>query len=267
MIGRRQHRDDAAERQAVAPTNIPVVAVVSPKGGNGKTTVSSNLAVGLAHRTDTVIIDLDIHFGDVEYALRMRPAHRLDDLVEAGNRRDPMTMLSTHPSGLDVLCAPNDPVAADRLSVDDAFAVVDRIIAAGRPVVLDTAGGISDYSLGALDRATRVVMVCGTDVPSVQAGRKLLDTMRRLDMDLDRVDLLVNRADAHVGLSVDDVETALGRHAVITIPEHSSLAAGMNSGSPVTESSPRSPIAAAFRQYADVLLGIDMAAAVTGRRS
>jgi len=63
------------------------------------------------------------------------------------------------------------------------------------------------------------------------------------------------------------VETALERDAVITIPEHSSVAAGMNSGSPVTESSPRSPIAAAFREYADVLLGVDLAAATSGRRS
>jgi len=267
MIALRPRSGDSDEHQGFGTGEVPVVAVVSPKGGNGKTTVSSNLAVALAHRTDSAIIDLDIHFGDVQYALRMCPAHRLDDLVDAGDRRDPMTMLSTHPSGLDVLCAPNDPVAADRMPVGEAFGVIDRIIAANRPVVLDTAGGISDYSLGALDRATRVVMVCATDVPSVQAGRKLLDTMRRLDMDLSHVDLLVNRADAQVGLSVNDVETALDRQAVITVPDHSSLAAGMNSGSPVTESSPRSPIAAAFQRYADLLLGLDVAVATRrGRR-
>ncbi len=267
MITFRSRSDDSAERHGINPSEAPVVAVVSPKGGNGKTTVSSNLAVALAHRTDSVIIDLDVHFGDVQYALRMCPAHRLDDLVDADSRRDPMSMLSTHPSGLDVLCAPSDPVAADRMSVGDAFGVVDRIIAANRPVILDTAGGISNYSLGALDRATRVVMVCGTDVPSVQAGRKLLDTMRRLDMDLSHVDLLVNRSDACVGLSVDDVETALDCQAVLAVPEHSSLAAGMNSGSPVTESSPRSSVAAAFHRYADLVLGLDLAAGTRrGRR-
>ena len=160
------------------------------------------------------------------------------------------------PSGLEVLCAPHDPVAADRLNPLDAFAVVDRLAGQDQPVVLDTAGGISDYSLGALDRARHIVLVCGTDVPSIQAGRKLLATMNELDMPLDRVHLVVNRSNAQVGLNANDVEEVLGLSASLLVPDHPSLAAGMNSGSPVTESSPKSVIAQAFNEFADDLLGI-----------
>lgn len=236
-----------------------IIAVVSPKGGNGKTTVSANLAVSLARREPTIIIDLDVHFGDVEYALRMKPVHRLDDLVQAvTERRDDIAgLLSAHPSGLDVLCAPNDPVAADRLNPLDAFEVVDRLAENGQPVVLDTAGGISDYSLGALDRADHIVLVCGTDVPSIQAGKKLLSTIRDLHMPLDSVHLVVNRSNAQVGLDVNDVEEVLGLSASLLVPDHPSLAAGMNSGSPVTESSPKTSIAQAFNEFADDLLGVD----------
>lgn len=236
----------------------PVISVVSPKGGNGKTTVSSNLAVSLARHTPTVIVDLDVHFGDVEYALRMRPVHRLDDVVAhmARGRTDIGGLLAPHPSGLDILCAPNDPVSADRLDPNAVFEVVDRLVEMGRPIVLDTAGGISDYSLGALDRATHIVLVCGTDVPSIQAGRKLLDTMRALEMPLDRVHLVVNRSTAQVGLTVDDVTRVLDLEPALLVPDHASLAAGMNAGSPVTESSPRSAIAAAFDDFAADILGI-----------
>lgn len=257
---RRRHRNQATKAVGMVPT----LAVVSPKGGNGKTTVSSNLAVALSRRIDSIIVDLDVHFGDVEYALRMRPTHRLDDLVAERHRRDPVSMLSAHPSGLDVLCAPQDPVSADRLSTEDVFAVLDALLRTNRPVIFDTAGGIGDFSLGALDRATRVVLVCGTDVPSVQAAKKLLLTMEQLGMGLSHVDLLVNRSDSHVGLSVTDVEEALGRQAAFTVPDHSSLAAGMNSGSPVTESSPRSSIAIGFQRYADSLLDLTTSVAHDG---
>jgi len=236
----------------------PVVAVVSPKGGNGKTTVASNLAVSLARRAPSIIVDLDVHFGDVEFALRMRPVHRLDDVVAAvrDSRTDIEGLLAPHPSGLEVLCAPHDPVVADRLDPQEVMAAVDALRESDRPLVLDTAGGISEYTLGALDRATHIVLVSGTDVPSIQAGRKLIDSLRSLGMPLDLVRLVVNRSTTQVGLTPADVEAVLGLPATLLVPERQSLAAAMNAGTPVTESSPHCPIAVAFHRFADSILGI-----------
>jgi len=238
----------------------PVVAVVSPKGGNGKTTISANLAVAMARISAPIIVDLDVHFGDVEYAFRLHPFHRLDSAVVALRERPQEGvehLLTPHPTGLSALCAPADPVSADYLSAEEAFTVVDSLIELDRPVILDTAGGISDFTLGALDRATEFVMVCGTDVPSVQAVKKLLETMERLEMDTTHAHLVVNRATARCGLSVADVEAATGRKAELEVPEHQSLAAGMNQGCPVTESDPTSAAGAPFIKFANTLLGVD----------
>lgn len=238
----------------------PVVAVVSPKGGNGKTTISVNLAVAMARLSAPVIVDLDVHFGDVEYAFRLTPFHRLDGAVQSMRERPKdgiEHLLTPHPTTVSALCAPADPVAADYLSAGDVFAVVDALIELQRPIVLDTSGGISDLTLGALDRATETVIVCGTDVPSVQAVRKLLDTMGQLGMDRTSAHLVVNRSTARCGLSVRDVEQALGLEATLEVPEHASFAAGMNQGCPVTESDPGSSMAAPFVRFANLLLGIE----------
>ena len=240
-------------------TRAPIVAVVSPKGGNGKTTVSANLAVAMARRRTTILVDLDVHFGDVEYALRFHPIHRLNDAVKrlADNEAaDLSVLLASHPSGVQALCAPSDPVRADEIHPDEAFAVVDRLTESGHPLVLDTAGGISDYTLNALDRATHVLLVSGTDVPSVQAGRKLLDTMMRLHIDCSGVRLVVNRATTRVGLTVSDVESVLGLSATLEVPDHPMVAAAMNQGSPVTESSPDTTVARDFQNLADSMLGL-----------
>jgi pilus assembly protein CpaE len=121
---------------------------------------------------------------------------------------------------------------------------------------LDTASGIGDFALGALDRATHILLVSGTDVPSVQAGRKLLETMKQLEMPMDRVQLVVNRSTTQIGLSVKDVEKVLGLSAALEIPEHQSVAAAMNQGSPVTESSPNGSIAKSFYNFSESILGI-----------
>lgn len=238
----------------------PVIAVVSPKGGNGKTTISSNLTAALARISDPIVIDLDVHFGDIEYAFRLQPFHRLDDAVDE-IKKNPQKgvehLLTPHPTGLSALCAPSDPVAADYLVAEDVFAVVDSLSELPRPMVLDTAGGITDFTLGALDRAEEIVLVCGTDVPSVQSVRKLLETMTRLNMSTEHAHLVINRSTARCGLSVNDVESALGRKASFTVPELSSLSAGMNQGAPVAETDPTSAGGAPFIKFANQLLGVE----------
>jgi pilus assembly protein CpaE len=251
------------------PGRAPVVAVVSPKGGNGKTTVSANLAVAMARHGETMLVDLDVHFGDVEYALRFHPIHRLNDAVKRLSENpdaDLTAMLAQHPTGVRALCAPSDPVRADEIDPGEAFAVVDRLRESGQPMVLDTAGGISDYTLEALDRATHVLLVSGTDVPSVQAGRKLLETMARLHIDCGHVRLVVNRSTTRVGLSVSDVESVLGLSAQLEVPELPMVAAAMNQGSPVTESAPDSAVAKTFRDTADWILGMQASPRAPRRR-
>lgn len=242
-------------------SSAPVIAVVSPKGGNGKTTVSANLSVALARWSSPIIIDLDVHFGDVEFAFRLDPLYRLDravQLLQEAPDADLEHCLAVHPTGVSALCAPADPVEADRLDPTAVMEVVDRFLTLDRPVVLDTAGGISEYTLGALDRATTMVMVSATDVPSVQAGRKLLSTMRRMQMDHTEVHLVVNRSTAECGLSVADVEAALGLPAALSVPEHQALTAGMNQGCPVTESDPGSLISSGFELLAARILDVDL---------
>ncbi|NDF82110.1 MAG: tyrosine-protein kinase family protein, partial [Actinobacteria bacterium] len=59
----------------------PVVAVVSPKGGSGKTAVASNLALAFAQRMPSVIVDLDMYSGDVEWAFGVQPTYRIHDVA------------------------------------------------------------------------------------------------------------------------------------------------------------------------------------------
>lgn len=213
-----------------------VVTVLAPKGGAGKTAVAVNLSQAIALRSPVVLVDLDLYFGNVEYALRLRPLARLDDLVgivHSTASDDIARFLATYRDGFDVLCSPRGPIEADHLASEAVMSVIDRIIELDRHVVFDTAPGIGEVTLGALERSTHSLLVTCTDVASVQSARKLMGTLRDLRFDEDRLSLVVNRASVGTGLSVDDVEAVLGMSAVAIIPDDSRVGESLSVGEPL----------------------------------
>ena len=120
----------------------------------------------------TVLVDLDVQFGDVASALDLEPEHFLADAVHATAKRDSMvlkTFLTQHQSGLYVICAPSSPAEADAISADDVSHLLRMLAAEFRYVVLDTAPGLSDTTLAALDETSDLVMLTSMDVPGVGA--------------------------------------------------------------------------------------------------
>jgi pilus assembly protein CpaE len=237
------------------PDTGRVIVVTSPKGGTGKTTVAANLAIVLADSKEhsVVLVDLDLQFGDVEYALRLRPERTMSDAVQLGSGLDRTSVkgyLTPHPSGVFALCAPSNPAEAEVLDHAVVARVLDLLADIFDYVVVDTASGIDDHMLNALDRATDVVLLVATDVPTVRSAQKSLAVFRQLGHSERPWHIVMNRADAKVGLGPEDVEEAIGVKADARIPESKAVGAAMNHGSPVVESQPKSPPAKALINFA-----------------
>ncbi|OMQ13834.1 pilus assembly protein CpaE, partial [Modestobacter sp. VKM Ac-2676] len=249
----------AGRRRALRPADDTsrytgrVITVASPKGGVGKTTVATNLAVGLTASApqSTVLVDLDVQFGDVASALGLAPEHTLPDAVHGPASQDTMvlkTFLTRHPSGLYAVCGSDSPAAGDTVSAADVTALLTSLAREFRYVVVDTAPGLSEQTLAALDRATDVVMLSSMDVPGVRGLRKELDVLRELCMIPAGRHVVMNFADAKGGLSVRDVETAIGTGVDVVLPRSSAVPASTNQGVPLLQSGGRDPMTKELRR-------------------
>lgn len=230
-----------------------VIGVFSPKGGVGKTTVANNIAVGLGKIApmSVVIVDLDLQFGDVASGLYLDPEHTITDAVLPSASQDSLVLkafLTVHPSSIYALCAPKSPAEADRITPGQITRLLEQLAGQFDYVVVDTAPGLTELGLAAMERCTDVVWVSGMDLPSVRGLRSGLDILRQLDLLPETRHVVLNMADSKTGLSIQDVEATIGAPVDVSIRRSKMVAYSTNRGIPVLQESRKDPAVKGFKQ-------------------
>ncbi len=211
-----------------------VIAVMSPKGGTGKTTIATNLAVGLATGMEkqAMLLDLDVQFGDVCSALGLEPEHDLSDAIRPGpvDLTTLKVFLTRHRSSLAVLPPPESLAASEDIDLDDLKRTIAALSDEFRFVVIDSAAGIDEFALVALEFATDLLFVVTPDVPAIRAISKQLEALDRLGIVEPTRHLVINRVDARIGVTQSDIESTLGMAANLTIPTSRMFPLSTNQG-------------------------------------
>ena len=245
-----------------------VVTVFSTKGGAGKSVVATNLAVVLARRTDrpVVIVDADLQFGDVAVMLKLSPQHTVVDAVSSLEKLDlPLlqSLLIKHePSGVLVLPAPLEPAFADQIGATEMVRIVEMLRRFCSFVIIDTPAYFNDVVLGLIEVSDDVLLVAGMDIPNIKNVKIGLQTLRLLNTPMEKLRLVLNRANSKVKLDVGEVERTLGIQAQCLIPSDVVVPQAVNKGEPVVLSAPKSGVTQAMNQLADIFVP----APVTGRK-
>lgn len=236
-----------------------VLSTISASGGVGKTILATNLAVKLAKAGpySTVLVDLDLQFGDVETVLGLQPEYRLEDVLDSAARGDTIALksrLTLHESGLLVLPAPADPATADTISNQQIDQLLDALTHEFPFVIIDTETGLSDHTLSALDYTSHPLLVTSLSVPSIHGLRKVVETLSLLQMYQELSMVVVNFADSKNGVTTEDVMKTLDLTEVMTIPTSKRALASINTGIPLATSRPRDPLVKALRPLVKELL-------------
>jgi pilus assembly protein CpaE len=250
VVARRKGAGTVAGR-----VTAPLICVLGPKGGTGKTLVSANLAIALARRDmNVVLVDLDLQFGDIGLALGLAPERTMYDLVKAGPPFDHEKLdrhLITHASGVRVLVAPTRPDHASAVSADFLRDVYASLRTMCDVVVVDTPPGFTAEVIATIDVSTAACVVGMLDSLSLKNTKLGLETLDLMGYPVESVSLVLNRADSRVGITHDDVAAIIGRKPDVLIPSDREIPRSVNEGMPIVASRERSEAARAFNQLAD----------------
>jgi len=273
---KRAHERELTRReqlQAGSQTSVPaiadpgssedhqVIAVFSPKGGVGRTTLATNLALALQRETNqrVALVDANLQFGDVGVLLNLNPKNRsVLDAVEGGEPdRDIIeSVMVDHSTGIRVLLAPPSPEGADLVTPAYLRKIIDILRESHDWVIVDVPSGLNDHSLGVLDAADQILVVAALEITTIKNVRLFLEVADQLDYERSKIRLVINRSDAAQGIRIGDVEASIRRSIDGAIVSDGRLAVlAVNRGVPFVVSHPESPLSRDVVKLARTLAG------------
>ncbi len=250
------------------------IAIFSPKGGAGTTTIAVNIATALAIQAPgaVAILDLDVQFGQVATHLNITPRLTLRDLTrDEATMADPTlfsSSLDRHGSGLQVLGASATPDVGGEISESMLRTIVTTASAAFQHVVVDAGSVLDARSEAAIALATDLVIVLTPEFPAIKAVHAFGELVAGDADGTAHVSYVLNEIFARQLLRLTDIEEALGTKVALTIPYDAfAFLKSVNEGVPVVQGAPHSSAAGQLTRFAARLAGLSSADLSPERRS
>ena len=241
-----------------------VVAVHSPKGGGGTSTVATNIALVAAQRKPdrVVIVDLDLQFGQVATHLNIIPRQTLADVIRDETALREAELLRTyatrHDSGLHVLSAPTGPEQAALITADHIDKILKTLLDTYDQVVIDTGSFVDERTLRAFEHAETVLFVINPEIAALKALTALVEYLSEAGTVAPKTMFVLNNTFGREILKIRDVEQALGTKVGAELPYDPFLyLKAVNEGVPIVLGAPKSPAAERLVKLSTTAFGAD----------
>ena len=243
-----------------APGEGTVFCIFSTKGGVGKSTIATNLAVEIRKQTGkrVLLIDLDLEFGDLALLLNVSPKTSIANVAQVAPAQIEADTLVEHivesSYGVSILAAPIKPEYAEVVTGQ----VIEKVIQVSRDlfdyIILDTNPSFRNEVLSALDGSDEIIFIVAPDFLTLKNVTLGLSVMASLNYQADQLVLVLNRAQSVSSIKLSDVERGLQRKIDIEIPSDGEVVvSSINRGTPFVVTHPTTGVAKAIAQLAMML--------------
>lgn len=268
LLGAVEKAQEFAMTQNTDFTLGSIYTVFSNKGGIGKTTIATNLAICLTEITGkrVALVDLNLQLGDVTTFLDIQPTYDISYIVKNISRVDEAFLLSTMEKFEDyelyILADPPYAEQAEDISSEQINTILTVLKSIFDYVIIDTTSSFDSKTLAALDLADRILLVSMVNLPCIRNTQRCLDLFDRLNYPKEKINLVINRYLPTDEISVEDVEDTLEHPVYWKIPNnYFTVMAAINRGVPINQIEDDSNIALNFKQLTKQLSGVEFKSA------
>ena len=236
-----------------------IIAMLSGKGGTGKTSACAGLAIALAESGKRVLcIDCDVGLRNLDISLGLTEGCALSFLeVSEGGYSLDQAMVHPHFATLFFLTAPMNR-SVEKIDLAAFGEMLRQARKRFDYVFLDAAAGVDSGFRLAATHADRCVLVTGPGPAAVRDAARvgeLLELMGKTD-----VRMIVNRVDramlSLLRFTIDDVMDQAGLPLLGIVLEDTDVALAAACGKPLLQCSKRSPAAVAYRKISRRIQGL-----------
>ena len=264
----------AAAAAAAGRETGKIITFFSPKGGVGRTTIATNLAVALHQLTGkpVVLVDGSLPFGDIAVILNMSPkAKTIADLIGSFETADSdvvESILVQHSTGIKVMLAPPTPESTELITGAHIKHVLELLRERYAYIVVDTWPSFQEQVITMLDVADVILTLMTLEITSLKNVRVFMEVVEKLGYDEAKVQLVANRNDSSGGIKASDVEASLGRKIPHTIvSDGRTLVLAVNRGVPFVISHRDSQVAKDIFALAQRVAAAETAPAAAGKQA
>ncbi|HSF83600.1 MAG TPA: response regulator [Anaerolineales bacterium] len=241
------------------------LAIFSPRGGVGSSTLATNLAITIYEETSSRVLLLEgkLFFGHLDVLLNIRTRNTIADLLPHANALDESLVRDVvvhHAAGIDVLLGPRDLQVSQGIRPDDMYAVFVGLQRLYDHIVVDVGSSLNENSVTLMDASDRVLLVTTPDLAALHDASQFVQISRSLGYPAEKLLVALNRSGYAGGIRTGDIESALRHELYAQVPDDGPNAIrSLNRGIPLVIRYPRSPVSRALKSLAKSLLEVHMA--------
>jgi len=243
-----------------APDEVgKTIAILSPSGGGGASTLAVNLGCALAKENkSTALVDLKMVGGDLAALLNLKPVYTLADLCQNVTRMDKVMFersLFRHETGVHLLAPPRSLSDIKHVTTDGLrqALIMGRVLFAY--TIVDVDHTFREEQLLALQQADEILLVLRLDFTSLRNTRRTLDIFKDSSIPADRVTIVANRSGQLKELPPEKVEEVLKMKVKHFIPDDPRTMNTANiNGIPAVVEAPNAKVCKGIAQLATYLV-------------